>query len=235
MTTAQPLPRGEITQQPDGIYELFPVPTDQDTLHGILTDCLAEWERIRIGLLIPGAVWEIKPPRPPRTGFLDGYLTVDFEEWHLHLCIGEHTVRAARGGPPAPPPPAPNSTAASTPIISPRPGVSASSTAAASSRSPSSSPTPTSTSASNTEKQPVWSRLYLWDRLRAKYLGQGEDGDGSDGGGVLAWVTTNSPLLYLERVLDVKAPNHCCIGDHLSVCSVCICTLKCHSRGYDGS
>ena len=91
MTTAQPLPRGEIIQQPDGIYELFPVPTDQDTLHGILTDCLAEWERIRIGLLIPGAVWEIKPPRPPRTGFLDGYLTVDFEEWHLHLCIGEHT------------------------------------------------------------------------------------------------------------------------------------------------
>ena len=67
------------------------MPTDQDTVYGILTDCLAEWERIRIGLLIPGAVWEIKPPCPPSTGFLDGYLTVDFEEWHLHLCIGEHT------------------------------------------------------------------------------------------------------------------------------------------------
>ena len=25
------------------------------------------------------------------------------------------------------------------------------------------------------EKQPNWSRLYLWDRLRAKYLGQAED------------------------------------------------------------
>ena len=69
MTTAEPLPRGEIIQQPDGIYELFPVSTDQDTLYGMLTDCLAEWERIRIGLLIPGAVWEIKPPRAPRTGF----------------------------------------------------------------------------------------------------------------------------------------------------------------------
>ena len=53
MTPAQPPPRGEIIQQLDGIYELFPVPTDQDTLYGILTDCPAEWERIRIGLLIP--------------------------------------------------------------------------------------------------------------------------------------------------------------------------------------
>ena len=102
MTTAQPLPRGEIVQQMDGTYELFPVPTDQDTLYGILTDCLAEWERIRIGLLIPGAVWEIKPPRPPRTGFLDGYLTVDFRGVAPAPVHRRAHVGPARGRPPAP-------------------------------------------------------------------------------------------------------------------------------------
>ena len=40
--------------------------------------CLAEWERIRIGLLIPVAGWEIEPPLQPRTGFRDGYLTIGF-------------------------------------------------------------------------------------------------------------------------------------------------------------
>ena len=88
MTTA--LPRGEIIQQLDGTYELFPLPTDSDTLLSLLQDCLAEWQHIRIGLLNPGAVWEIKPPCQPRIGLLDGYITVDFHEWHLHLCIGEH-------------------------------------------------------------------------------------------------------------------------------------------------
>ena len=174
MTTAQPLPRGEIIQQLDGTYELFPVPTDQDTLHGILTDCLAEWENIRIGLLIPGAVWEIKPPRQPRTGFLDGYLTVDFEDWHLHLCIGEHMS--------APPEVAQLRRTARAELyrrLNPD-------------HQPTSwglrlfngggqqqitvlLPNPHLDAHQNYEKQPIWSRLYLWDRLRAKYLGKGED------------------------------------------------------------
>ena len=174
MTTAQPLPRGEIIQQLDGTYELFPVPTDQDTLYGILTDCLAEWENIRIGLLIPGAVWEIKPPRPPRTGFLDGYLTVDFDEWHLHLCIGEHTS--------APPEVARLRRTARAELyrrLNPD-------------HQPTSwgfrlfngggqqqitvlLPNPHLDAHQNYEQHPDWSRLYLWDRLRAKYLAQGED------------------------------------------------------------
>ena len=32
MTTVEPLPRGEIIQQMDGTYELFPVSTEEDTL-----------------------------------------------------------------------------------------------------------------------------------------------------------------------------------------------------------
>lgn len=29
--------------------------------------------------------------RAPHFGMLDGYLTIDFEEWHLHVCIGPTT------------------------------------------------------------------------------------------------------------------------------------------------
>jgi len=75
MTTNTPLPRDEIIQQMDGIYELFPVPPEQETLLAIIKNCLTKWEHIRIGPLIPGAVWEIKPPCPPRIGFQDGYVT----------------------------------------------------------------------------------------------------------------------------------------------------------------
>ena len=89
MTANTSLPRGEIIQQMDGAYELFPVSPDQETLLAILKDCLKEWEHIRIGPLIPGAIWEIKPPGPPRFGFQDGYVTMDFGSWHSHLCIGE--------------------------------------------------------------------------------------------------------------------------------------------------
>ena len=42
----------------------------------------------RTGLLNPGVVWEIKPPCVPRTGFLDGSITVDFQEWHFHFASG---------------------------------------------------------------------------------------------------------------------------------------------------
>ena len=89
MATDTTLPRGEIIQQMDGVYELFPVPVDQDSLWSIMKDCLEEWEHIRIGPLIPGAVWEIKLPSTPRIGFQDGYITMDFQSWHCHLCIGE--------------------------------------------------------------------------------------------------------------------------------------------------
>ena len=64
MTTNISLPRGEIIQQMDGVYELFPVAPDQKTLLAIIKTCLSEWEHIRIGPLIPGAVWESKSALP---------------------------------------------------------------------------------------------------------------------------------------------------------------------------
>ena len=174
MTTAEPLPRGEIIQQLDGTYELFALPTDEATLRNILTDCLEQWEHIRIGMLVPGAVWEIKPPRQPRTGFLDGYLTVDFQEWHLHLCIGEskaappETVRLRR-----------TARAELYRRLNPE-------------QQPTSwgfrlfngggqqqitvlLPNPHLDERQNYMDSPDWDRLYLWDRLRQKYLNQGHD------------------------------------------------------------
>ena len=172
MATA--LPRGEIIQQLDGTYELFPLPTDSDTLFSILEDCLAEWQRIRIGLLNPGAVWEIKPPCEPRIGFLDGYITVDFQEWHLHLCIGEHksaapevarvrrTARAElyrRLNPDGQP------TSWGFRLFN----------GAGQQQITVLLPNPHLDEHQNYEEEPDWKRLYLWDRLRQKYLSQGFD------------------------------------------------------------
>ena len=67
----------------DVTYELFPVPPDQEALLAIIKDCLKKWEHIRIGPLIPGAIWETM------VGFQDGYPTMDFGSWHCHLTIGK--------------------------------------------------------------------------------------------------------------------------------------------------
>ena len=45
MIASTSLPRGEIIQQMDGTYELFPVPPEQETLLVIIKDCSKEWEQ----------------------------------------------------------------------------------------------------------------------------------------------------------------------------------------------
>ncbi len=97
MIASTSLPRGEIIQQMDGTYELFPVPPEQETLLAIVKDCLKEWEHIRIGPLIPGAIWEIRIPGAPRFGFQDGYLTMDFGSWHSPVHRGDQERAAGRG------------------------------------------------------------------------------------------------------------------------------------------
>ncbi|MFQ6028999.1 MAG: hypothetical protein ACE5Q6_16080, partial [Dehalococcoidia bacterium] len=174
MTTSAPLPRGEIIQQMDGTYEIFPVPTDEATLLAMIKECLQEWQHIHMGPLIPGAVWEIKPPREPRIGLRDGYLTLDFQDWHLHLCIGEH-----RGAPPEVARHRRTGRAELYRRLNPD-------------RQPTSwgfrlfngggeqqvtilLPNPHLADDQSYLKEPDWSRLDLWDRLRQKYLGIGTD------------------------------------------------------------
>src|SRR5262245_24393274 len=74
-----------------GRLELWELPTDQSTLHAILTDVLiSSWEHVTFGPCIQGAVYEVRASREPHAAMLDGYLTIDVDGWHLHLCIGDH-------------------------------------------------------------------------------------------------------------------------------------------------
>jgi hypothetical protein len=71
--------------------EVFPIPADEETLSELLTLLFVEhWRSIRFGTLIQGAVYELAATEVPRMTTLDGYVTIDLGHSHLHLCIGEH-------------------------------------------------------------------------------------------------------------------------------------------------
>jgi hypothetical protein len=71
--------------------EVFPLAVSEPLLVELLTDVFENWwQHIRFGPLINGAVYELLPPHRPRLSMLDGYLTIGFEQWHVHLCVGEH-------------------------------------------------------------------------------------------------------------------------------------------------
>lgn len=71
--------------------EVFPMEVSEARLLELLTRVFDEWwSHIRFGPLINGAVYELRPPHRPHLSMLDGYLTISFDQWHVHLCIGEH-------------------------------------------------------------------------------------------------------------------------------------------------
>jgi nitrile hydratase accessory protein len=75
----------------NGDVEIFPIAVDEETLRGALEGLFTRWWRhIRFGPIIQGAVYELQAPHEPELSMLDGYLTIGFERWHVHLCIGEH-------------------------------------------------------------------------------------------------------------------------------------------------
>jgi hypothetical protein len=78
---------------PDGAtVEIFPLPSDEMSLEHLLGDLFEKhWDKITFGPLIQGAAWEIRAPHAPtHIGMLDGYLMVAFGPSHFHLCIGPH-------------------------------------------------------------------------------------------------------------------------------------------------
>lgn len=88
--------------EPDGTpVDLFALPVDEASLEELLTNLFAHhWRDITFGPLIPGAAFEMRAERAPtRIGVKDGYLTIAFGAPHFHLCIG------ATKGPPARPTP----------------------------------------------------------------------------------------------------------------------------------
>jgi hypothetical protein len=71
--------------------EVFPIEVTEGVVLALLTDLFENhWREIRFGPVIEGAVYELRAPHRPHLSMLDGYLTIGFEGWHVHLCIGEH-------------------------------------------------------------------------------------------------------------------------------------------------
>jgi hypothetical protein len=83
---------GRVTDPDGATVEVFSLPTDEASLEGLLRDLFENhWYKITFGPLIQGAAWEIRAPHAPTlVAMMDGYLTVAFGASHFHLCIGPH-------------------------------------------------------------------------------------------------------------------------------------------------
>ena len=76
----------------NGEIDIFPIAVTEPVLRGILDALFTRWwPHIRFGPIIQGAVYELRAPHAPELSMLDGYLTIGFADWHVHLCIGTHT------------------------------------------------------------------------------------------------------------------------------------------------
>lgn len=167
--------------EPDGApVDIFALPTDAESLEAILRELFVEhWQDITFGPIIQGAAWEMKAARPPdKFAMLDGYLTVGFGVPHFHICIGAH--QGTRASP-----------------VSPELAHHRRTARAELYRRISRDGTPVSWGLrlfngrdeqqitvllpnpfldrdDKVRRTPDWSRLALWDRLRARWLGLAE-------------------------------------------------------------
>jgi hypothetical protein len=89
---------------PDGHrVDAFALPTDEAFLERLLRELFAEhWAEIAFGPVVEGGAWEFRAEAPPDyVGLRDGYLTIAFGVSHFHLCIGETRGSRAEPTPPA--------------------------------------------------------------------------------------------------------------------------------------
>jgi hypothetical protein len=89
--------------EPDGTpLDVFSLPVDTASLEELIRDLFQNhWQEITFGPLIQGAAWEMRADRvPTRIGMLDGYLTVAFGVPHFHICIGDNKGPRNRPTPP---------------------------------------------------------------------------------------------------------------------------------------
>jgi hypothetical protein len=82
--------------------DVFPLPTDAASLESLLRDLFENhWREITFGPIIQGAAWEMRADQAPTyVGVLDGYLTIAFGVPHFHICIGETKGSRSRPTPP---------------------------------------------------------------------------------------------------------------------------------------
>jgi hypothetical protein len=163
---------------PDGAaVEIFPLPTDETSLEALLRDLFEEhWQAITFGPLIQGAAWEMRAPHAPtHVGMLDGYLTVAFGASHFHVCIGPtHGSRHA----PTPPALAWHRQTARAELYRrlDRTGAPVSwglrlFNGAGEQQLTILLPNPFLSRGDEILRKPDWSRLALWDALRARWTG----------------------------------------------------------------
>lgn len=81
-----------VVDEDGATVEVFALPTDATSLEELLSDLFGNhWQQITFGPLIQGAAWEMRAAqKPDRIKMFDGYLTVAFGVPHFHICIGEH-------------------------------------------------------------------------------------------------------------------------------------------------
>jgi len=156
---------------PDGAtVEVFPLPTDEANLLELMRDLFANhWDDITFGPMVQGAAWEMRAAQAPSK------LGVP----HFHICIGEH--KGPHNNPVSPELAHHRRTARAelyrrlkrdgTPVswgvrlfngkdeqqitvLLPNPYL--------------------DRETDKILRKPDWSRLYLWDQLRARWLGQAE-------------------------------------------------------------
>ncbi len=177
MTDQTPIPHFVRDELGDGVIEGWYLDNSEQTLFALLKELFEEhWHSIVFGTMIQGSVFEIRAERPPeRVALLDGYLTVDFDAWHFHVCIGDNYGTSTRPTPPELRRIRKTSRAELVRRLNPD-------------GTPSSwrlrlfngedenqltvfLPNPFLTAEMKVAREPDWSKLSLWDHLRAKYLG----------------------------------------------------------------
>jgi len=92
-----------VVEADGALCDLFPLPVDEATLEALLRSLFVEhWREITFGPIIQGAAYELKAAAAPIfVGTCDGYLTVAFGAPHFHICIGEHKGSASNPVSPA--------------------------------------------------------------------------------------------------------------------------------------
>jgi len=167
-----------VVDEDGATVEVFALAVDPDSLEALLRDLFQNhWGEITFGPIIQGAAWEMRAAEAPsKVSMFDGYLTVAFGVPHFHICIGVH--RGAHNNP-----------------VSPELAFHRRTSRAELYRRLSRKGTPISWglrlfNGKNEQqitillpnpflhpetdkilKVPDWSRLALWDRLRARWLG----------------------------------------------------------------
>lgn len=81
-----------VVDEDGATLEVFALPIDAASLETLLRDLFQNhWREITFGPIIQGAAWELHAAEAPtKIGMFDGYLTVAFGAPHFHICIGAH-------------------------------------------------------------------------------------------------------------------------------------------------